>query len=696
MRRLPIAPVERPTVLIVDDNADKLIALESILLTLDVDIVVAQSGREALRRLLEQDFAVVLLDVRMPGMDGFETAALIRDRQRSANTPIIFITAFSEEMHVAKGYSLRAVDYIMAPVVPEVLRTKVSVLVELFRATAEVRRQAESLRHRTEQLHQLTLASLAINAADSIDTMAALATTSAVDILDLAMASTVAEVDERRTRHVAGMAKSNGTGEGPESPIMSEVRRTNGVVRTIWQPSAGDRYHRLGVPLIGRTGVNIGVLEVARRIDAPFDQEDEDLLVQLAQMTSIAVENAVFSEAREANRLKDEFISAVSHELRTPLNALRSWAWVLRQQQLPAEKIPTVAEAIERSVAAQARIIDDLLDVSRIMTGKMSLRFEPLDLRPIVQTAIEALASMAESHDVRIVPAIDGTPMPVAGDGDRLQQVVANLLSNAIKFTPAGGRIDVDVSSADRTAILQVRDTGCGIAATFLPHVFERFRQADGGVTRRAGGLGVGLTIVRQLVDMHGGSVTAHSDGEGHGATFRVLLPLLDESRTTVPVDDRVAEDGGRLDGVRILLVEDDPDTRSVMLLVLSQAGAAVTPSASAEDAMRRLVAQEFDAMLCDIGLPGEDGNSLMRRTRTLKTPVGRIPALALSAFARDRDRQRAREAGFDGHLAKPIDPAGLIRTIIDLLGRRAATVSGAGIAPEAAEDVPPPAERRA
>ena len=680
--------VERPTVLIVDDNADKLTALESILLMLDVDIVKAQSGREALRRLLERDFAVVLLDVRMPGMDGFETAALIRDRERSANTPIIFITAFTEEMHVAKGYSLRAVDYIMAPVVPEVLRTKVSVLVELFRASAEVRRQAERLRRRTEQLHQLTLASLAINSADTIDAMTALATTSAVDILDVAMASTVAEVDERRTRHVTGMAKSNGAGDGRESPITADVRRTNGVVRTIWQHPAGDRYHGLGVPLIGRTGVNIGVLEVARRIDAPFDQEDEDLLVQLAQMTSIAIENAVFSEAREANRLKDEFISAVSHELRTPLNALRSWAWVLRQQKLPAEKIGTVAEAIERSVAAQARIIDDLLDVSRIMTGKMSLRFEPLDLRPIVQAAVDSLASMAEAQDVRIVPAIDGTPMPVAGDGDRLQQVVANLLSNAIKFTPAGGRVDVGVSSAERTAILRVRDTGCGIAPSFLPHVFERFRQADGGVTRRAGGLGVGLTIVRQLVDMHGGNVTAHSGGEGHGATFTVALPLLDESRTTVPVEARGADDDARLDGVRILLVEDDPDTRNVMMLVLSQAGAAVAPSASAEDAMRRLVAQEFDVMLCDIGLPGEDGYSLMRRTRTLPAPVGRLPALALSAFARDRDRQRAREAGFDGHLAKPIDPSGLLRTLVDLLGRRAAT------APEAADQ--PQAERRA
>ena len=379
-------------------------------------------------------------------------------------------------------------------------------------------------------------------------------------------------------------------------------------------------------------------------------------VVQLGHMTSIAVENALFSEAREANRLKDEFIAAVSHELRTPLNALRSWAWVLRQEQLGVEKVPAVAEAIERSVAAQARIIDDLLDVSRIMTGKMSLRFEPLDLRPIVEAAVDALASMADAQDVRIVRTIDASPMPVAGDGDRLQQVVANLLSNAIKFTPGGGRVDVRVETAAGAAVVQVSDTGCGISPGFLPHVFERFRQADGGVTRRAGGLGVGLTIARQLVEMHGGTIAAQSDGEGRGATFTVTMPLIEENR--VPESEPVppCDHGVRIDGVRILLVEDDPDTRNVMRLVLSQVGAAVTPSPSAEDAMRRLVAQEFDVMLCDIGLPGEDGYSLMRRTRMLPGRLGRLPALALSAFARDRDRDRARDAGFDGHLAKPLE----------------------------------------
>jgi signal transduction histidine kinase/ActR/RegA family two-component response regulator len=435
--------------------------------------------------------------------------------------------------------------------------------------------------------------------------------------------------------------------------------------------------HGLGVPLVGRAGGNIGSIEVVRGGEVVLDREDEDLLVQLAHMTSIAVENAVFSEAREANRLKDEFIAAVSHELRTPLNALRSWAWVLRQSRLPPEKVGSVAEAIERSVSAQARIIDDLLDVSRIMTGKMSLRLEPLDLRPIVHAAVDALATAAEDQGIALERAIDDAPVVVAADGDRLQQVVSNLVSNAIKFTPGGGRIDVALERDGASAVIRVRDTGCGIAPAFLPHVFERFRQADGSSTRRAGGLGVGLTIARQLVEMHGGHVAAHSAGEGKGATFTVTLPRLTEARPAQPAADGVDCDGPRLDGARILLVEDDVDTRNVMRLVLVSAGATVVAAGTAEEAMQQLGAQPFDALLCDIGLPGEDGYSFIQRARAHVVGTCAVPALALSAFARSRDKQRAREAGFDGHLAKPIDPGELLRALSSLVSRRSASVAG-------------------
>jgi signal transduction histidine kinase/DNA-binding response OmpR family regulator len=692
MSRPDPAPA-RPTILLVDDNPDKLLALESILLALDVDIVMAQSGREALRRLLERDVAVILLDVRMPGMDGFETAALIRQRERSAHTPIIFVTAFSEEMQVARGYSLGAVDYILAPIVPEILRTKVSVLVELFRATEEVRRQAESLRRRTRQLHQLALASLAINSAESIDAMVAISTTSALDILEAQLAETTAAVDQHSTHYVSGPGRSAAPLGAAPSPVGPEVRRTNRTLRTSWDHDGGRR-HALGVPLVGRDGGNIGVVEVSRTTDRPFDQEDEDLLVQLAQTTSIALENAVFSEAREANRLKDEFIAAVSHELRTPLNALRSWAWVLRRKDLPAEKIGPVAEAIERSVVAQTRLVDDLLDVSRIMAGKMSLRFDPVDLGAVVVAAIDALAPSADGQGIHVVRALEGGPFSVSGDADRLQQIVVNLLSNAIKFTPADGRVEIALTRSDADVVLRVTDTGCGIVPGFLPHVFERFRQADGGSTRRAGGLGVGLAIARQLVEMHGGRITAQSEGEGRGATFAVSLPLVAALQPhAAPAG--TGELPASLEGAHILLVEDDVETRQVMRVVLAGTGARVVAVGTAEEGASQLTTAPFDVVLCDIGLPGEDGYSFIRRARAMNETTRRMPALALSAFARDRDRLRAREAGFDGHIAKPVDPGELIRVLSTLLAYRANGVGVAGPDSDGtAGDVPATAAR--
>jgi signal transduction histidine kinase/DNA-binding response OmpR family regulator len=672
-RRDSMVP-ERPRVLIVDDRSDKLLALESILTTLDVDIVTASSGRDALRRLLHQDFALILLDVRMPGMDGLETATLIRQRERSANTPIIFITAFSEEMQMSRGYSLGAVDYILAPVVPEVLRAKVSVLAELFRASAEVRRQAESLRRRATQLHQLALVSLALNSSESVDAMIRIAAMCAHELLDGERTECVATIDDRQVRHIAGVDR----GAGASSPIVAEVSRTKRIVRMAWEPEPGHVRQGVGVPLIGRDGKAFGVVEVGGAGE-PFDQEDEDLLVQLAQMTAVAVENIVFREAGEANRLKDEFIAAVSHELRTPLNALRSWAWILRQHQLPPDRHARAVDGIDRSITAQARIIDDLLDVSRMMAGKMSLAAAPIDLGPVVQAAVDGLAAAAEAQGVRIERALGRAPVRVVGDADRLQQVVTNLLSNAIKFTPAGGTIEIDLVCVDGTAVLRVADTGCGIAPGFLPHVFERFRQADGSSTRRAGGLGVGLSIVRQLVEMHGGRVEAQSDGEGRGAVFTVVLPLLLEAaREERPI---AAETGGGqpgLRGVRVLLVEDDADTREVMMVFLAEAGMAVTSASTADEGLLQLLAAPFDVLLCDIGLPGADGYSLIRRVRALAEPKSRIPALALTAFARDRDRERAREFGFDGHLAKPVDPPELLRTLAELLAVRGHERAGA------------------
>src|SRR5262249_31555264 len=279
-----------------------------------------------------------------------------------------------------------------------------------------------------------------------------------------------------------------------------------------------------------------------------------------------------------------------------PLNALHSWTWVLRQPKLPPDRLARAVEGIERSVVAQTRIVDDLLDVSRMMAGKMSLRAEPIDLGPVVQAGIDAVASAAEAQRVRIVRKIARTPVRVVGDGDRLQQVVANLLSNAIKFTPPDGKIEVEVGPVESFAVLRVADTGCGISPAFLPHVFERFRQADGSSTRRAGGLGVGLSIVRQLVEMHGGRVEAHSEGQGRGTVFPVCLPLhLEAVRDVRPA----AADGdgsvAGLRGVRALIVEDDADTREVMTLLLAESGMSVAAASTADEGLVHLLGEPFD-----------------------------------------------------------------------------------------------------
>ncbi|HLY39251.1 MAG TPA: response regulator [Candidatus Binatia bacterium] len=663
---------ETASVLIVDDTPEKLVALESVLIGLPVRIVKAGSGREALRRLLAEDFAVILLDVRMPGMDGFETAALIRQRPRSANTPIIFVTAFGDETHVARGYSLRAVDYITTPIVPEVLRTKVSVLVELFQTAAHVRRQADSLRQQASQLHRLTLASLAIHSAPGVDAMLEVVTRSACDILGAARAHASARLDDRRT--IAAIAGEPGR-EELDIAVAAVVARTNRVyrgTRDLHPAGDGDQpadataetVDVLAVPLVTRDGRNMGAIQVARAGAAPhFADEDEDLLLQLARMTSIAIENTLVGEMREANRLKDEFIATVSHELRTPLNALRSWAYVLRAPTLAPDKMRRAVEAIERNVIAQARIVDDLLDVSRIVTGKLRLNTRLVDLAPIIDAAIESIAATAEAKGVRIVRSLDTPTALVLGDADRLQQVVWNLLSNAVKFTPAAGRVDVGLAAVGTDVTVRVADTGQGIRPDFVPHVFERFRQADASSTRATGGLGLGLAIVRHLVELHGGSVGVESAGEGLGATFTFTVPAAAETTGVTPTaDDRVPDTHVDLSGLRVLVVEDEPDTRDALATVITGAGGHATAVGTVAEAIAALSTTGADVIVCDIGLPGEDGYSLIRKLRTVGGTT--IPAIALTAYAQESDRRRALAAGFQAHLAKPVQPGRLLHAL--------------------------------
>ncbi len=392
----------------------------------------------------------------------------------------------------------------------------------------------------------------------------------------------------------------------------------------------------------------------------------------------LVLEQAARKQAEEANRTKDEFLATLSHELRTPLNAILGWAQVLRTGKLDPAAGARALETIERNARSQAQLIDDLLDVSRIITGKLRLDFKPVELRRIIDAALETVRPAADAKGILLDISIGPLASPVLGDADRLQQVIWNLLSNAIKFTPRAGRVEVRLREEGGNAVIRVSDSGIGIRPDFLPYVFDRFRQADGSITRTHGGLGLGLSIVRHLVELHGGTAEVESTGEGEGATFTVRLPLRAELAEDDPLDRTGVTTPGLfstpdlLAGVRVVVVEDEADTRELLALALQQCGAEVAAFGSVPEALASFELAVPDVLLSDIGVPGEDGYSLIRKVRALEPALGgNVPAAALTAYARAEDRLRALDAGYQTHLAKPVDPAELIATVARLAGRR-------------------------
>ena len=370
------------------------------------------------------------------------------------------------------------------------------------------------------------------------------------------------------------------------------------------------------------------------------------------------------SEAEEANRTKDEFLAMISHELRTPLNAILGWSRMMTAGRLGEAQRERAITTIERNAVAQAKLIDELLDVSRIISRKLRLSLRALDWRSIVETTAESMRLAAEAKGLSLSVLVDPEPLPIMGDSDRLAQVVSNLLGNAIKFTPAGGRIFVTLTSGDGAATLTVRDDGIGIRPEFIAYVFDRFRQADGSRTRTHGGLGLGLAIVHHLVELHAGQVTVESDGVGKGTALTVSIPLLAEGTLgALRGSDRPAAGPlSTLAGVRVIVVDDEQDARDLVTAVLEQAGAVVTSVGSADEAMHAIHERPPSLLVSDIGMPGEDGYALIARVRALPAESGgRVPAVAVTAFTRDDDRARALRAGYTAHVAKPIDPAELV-----------------------------------
>jgi len=436
----------------------------------------------------------------------------------------------------------------------------------------------------------------------------------------------------------------------------------------------------LAVPVRAANGEVLGGLVFGHSRAGVFTPRHEQIVGGIAAGASVALQNAqLYIEARDANRMKDEFLAVLSHELRTPLNAIVGYARLLRGGILSGEKAQRGLETLERNATSLTRIVEDVLEVSRIITGKVRLDVQPVELPLIVHNAVATVQPAADAKGVRLQTILDRGVGQVSGDPDRLQQVIWNLLSNAVKFTPRGGRVQVRLERVNSHVEIAVSDTGIGIRPAFLPRVFERFHQAESGTTRKTGGLGLGLAIVRHMVELHGGVVEASSPGEGEGATFRVRLPLMIVQTAPLPVQrgrqrrEPLAALTGLEDlhGVRVLAIDDEADALTLLRVVLEAAGADVVTESSAAGALERIEEMQPQAIVIDIGMPGMDGFELIARIRSSSNPrVRDVPAAALTAFARSEDRTKALRSGFELHLAKPVDPAELVASISTLVRR--------------------------
>jgi hypothetical protein len=653
IERIPSAAM-KASILLVDDRPANLLALEAILDSLDQHLVRATSGEEALEKLQEQEFAVILMDVRMPGMDGLRTAEVISQRESAARVPIIFLTAVPiANADVVSGYARGAVDFLLKPFDPEILRSKVSVFVDLYQKEQMIRRQAGLLRQRDreafERRSELRFRSL-MDALPQCVWVARADLTfyywnkRAVDYIG--MPASVAVSAERLFEfvHPDDLATINS-----EWQVATGLQRPAEVqVRLRRQADGAYRWFLLrGVPQHDEAGKVTGWIVAATDIDT---------------------EHQALEGAEDASRMKEEFLATVSHELRNPLNAMVGWVHLLRTGNLDPAKSSKALETIERNVHLQTALIDDILDVSRIIRGKINLTFSTVRMSAVVDAALAAMRPTADAKGVALEYEMAADSDEVSGDADRLQQIVWNLLSNAIKFTLRDGLVVVRLEQHGHELTLSVRDTGQGISPEFIPHVFERFSQAESGSTRTHGGLGLGLAIVRHLVELHAGTVEATSAGRGQGATFSVHLPLL-ESKTKTADDNRNQTAGQpmKLAGVSILVVDDEFDSREVLAEILRQYGAQTRTAGSASEALSEIDRATPQVLLSDIGMPMVDGYELIRQIRQ-RIGEREMIAVALTGLGSGKDKERALADGFQQCIVKPVVPDKLVDAIERLL----------------------------
>jgi len=582
---------EKVSILLVDDQPQRLLAYRAILADLELDLICAHSGREALEFLMDREFAVVLLDVSMPDMDGFEAAKLIHEHPRFERTPIIFVTGVHlDDLDRLKGYSLGAVDYVSVPIVPEILRSKVSVLVELYCKRKELQRTNDELARANARLSEANIA-----------------------------------LQEEKTRELEIFNQS------------------------------------------------------LQHANAELEAANRSLQSEIAERARIG------QALKEADRHKDEFLAMLAHELRNPLAPIHSAVELIRMRPLNDPQLNWARDVIARQLTSLTRLVDDLLDVSRITRGKINLTRQPVELEALISRAVETVHPLFDEQGHQLTLELPEPGVQVFGDFTRLTQAIANVLGNAAKYTDKGGQISLVAVVGKTDVEIRIRDNGIGIRPEMLPHVFELFTQLDRTDGRTQGGLGIGLALVQRLVQMHGGEVSAQSDGPGKGSEFVLRLPLLldepaqDDAEPPAEETPRPAPSASEIASVvtplvtasaarmarRILIADDNNDALESLATLLQLSGHEVFTATNGGTALQSVERHLPEVALLDIGMPMLDGYEVAKRIRA--QPWGqRITLIALTGWGQDSDRRRSREAGFDSHLVKPLD----LETLTDLLAR--------------------------
>jgi signal transduction histidine kinase/DNA-binding response OmpR family regulator len=693
---------EKVNILVVDDLPDKLLAFQVVLEELGQNLVMVNSGAEALRELLEKEFAVVLLDVNMPDIDGIETAELIRQHKKTAHIPIIFVTAYADEMQTARGYQLGAVDYILSPIVPEILRSKVRVFVDLYRAQrrAQVLARAEAERAAAQEATRRSefLADASRELGSSLDLeegMHNLLNLAVPELAETAVLCIVVEGEQILLRRSVGPKGDAATEsflsmETLPRALREAMDQAGGDGREldvpVWPDSsrgyewACDLRSARALPLkAGEHSFGVLLLGSSRPLPA-YGAADQAMLGELASRAGMALENARLywslkreiaktreaeEKLLEASRRKDEFLAMLSHELRNPLAPIRNAVELVRRIAPSDPRLIWARDVVDRQVTHMAQLVDELLDVSRITQGKITLRKEAIELDAVLTHALETARPLIESRGHVLERNLPSSPVWMNGDFARLAQVVANLLNNAAKYTPEGGRIELTASAAEGEATIVVRDNGMGIERELLPRIFDLFSQGERSLDRSQGGLGVGLTVVQRLVELHQGRVEVTSEGAGRGAEFKIVLPCISEVGQAEPVraDARRPQPSAGLEGRRVLVVDDNIDAAESIAVLLRMEGHEVKTVSDPHQAIASSQVFAPSVVVLDIGLPGMDGYELARRLRQLPETRQAL-FIALTGYGQREDRELAAAAGFAHHFTKPADPLAIHEAI--------------------------------